>query len=478
MGLFTPMLKNYYAKRPDINYNGTLACCFKKKPCKTHQKVITKDFCGICGALHPTVLGSITCSFCDQEHQHTWVNKEHMSPAGYCQHCGAMLAGVTICACGTPAWNSELAGAKPQPVSHYKHTKPYPDFVPQGKCINCGLSWGGHDGWNCKGGGSEFETGSKKGEGEGHVKLKALSVELDTKLLSFDLMRQLTDEFLAKNPKEAKKFWDLMAVVRGPDTGLKGTLAKIDGSTPDAEKERVTRKRQTCSILRGLFFPQAVNCSSADISTDPDAKIMLPPKDQWDHYDKHVWKVCQAHGITYQTIGQEEPVAAPAPQKGKKGPSVGASDSPFKQQYADYVQHHKMMKEAQEEQTKSKFAVLGKAFATPSLLQTQEPPASPQYPFMVEFVTGLGEHKPIEPGDKVQVLGKTYGTPFYLMAHLPTGQHLHVNPHGTPFKASAIWIVKDVNGAIMSLYPDPAPPAPPPVTEGATDDQGPAGDPF
>lgn len=141
--------------------------------------------------------------------------------------------------------------------------------------------------------------------GEDYVKIKSVSVDVDPKLLSFDIMRELIDQFLQKNPKDGKKLWDCMATVRGPDQGIGAPASPCDGSDSVAEHKRVARKKLTCTIIRGRLFPGTTNCSSADINNDPSAVVQLPKKATWDHYDKHVFKTCQHLGIPYQVDGED-----------------------------------------------------------------------------------------------------------------------------------------------------------------------------
>lgn len=163
------------------------------------------------------------------------------------------------------------------------------------------------------------------------MKVSIQSVEINPKNLSFDQMRQLIDGMLSGNPKEGKRLWDAMACVRGPDLGLNGTNAKIDGSTPDAENKRVARKKQTCTIIRGHLFPGASGCSAADINTSSEAIIHLPAKAEWDHYDKHVHKVAVNLNIPYEIEGEPKKsvsgqmlvVSLPYPEKIPFGLEVG-----------------------------------------------------------------------------------------------------------------------------------------------------------
>lgn len=138
------------------------------------------------------------------------------------------------------------------------------------------------------------------------MKLKTVSVDIDPKALTFESMRQLTDEFLKSNPKEGKKYWDCMVALRGPDTGLPNaeglaSVALANGNTPGPEHDRITRKATTSAIIRAHMFPGAAGCSSAAMNSDPDAILILPEKDKWDHFDKHMFKAAIVLGIPVQT---------------------------------------------------------------------------------------------------------------------------------------------------------------------------------
>lgn len=140
--------------------------------------------------------------------------------------------------------------------------------------------------------------------------LKSMKVEIDPKTLSFELVRKLVDEFLTHNPKEGKKFWDVMVALRGPDQGFGSGPAKIDGSTPTEENARISRKKLTSTIIRGRMFPGTVHCSAAQIDANPDAIIQLPAKAGWDHFDKHVFKAATVLGIKYEIEGEPKPILA------------------------------------------------------------------------------------------------------------------------------------------------------------------------
>lgn len=147
------------------------------------------------------------------------------------------------------------------------------------------------------------------------MKLKALTIDIDPKALTFDTLRALTDEFLKSNPKEGKRYWDCMAALRGPDVGLPDADGKVvaalaNGQTPGPEHARVQRKHTTSAIIRAHMFPGAAGCSAAQMNMEPDAHIVLPAKDLWDHFDKHIFKAAVVLGLPVQ-IGDEPLLQAP-----------------------------------------------------------------------------------------------------------------------------------------------------------------------
>src|SRR4051812_37728376 len=123
-------------------------------------------------------------------------------------------------------------------------------------------------------------------------------------------MLELLGEFLSNTTTEGKRLWDALATVRGPDCGISAGPDWEDGRSPDNTKKREVRKAQTAMILRSRLFPKGVGGASAKFSKNPDALIILPAKKDWDHYDKHVYKTCQAFGFGVQVEGEAMPTEA------------------------------------------------------------------------------------------------------------------------------------------------------------------------
>lgn len=128
-------------------------------------------------------------------------------------------------------------------------------------------------------------------------------IDLDPSSLSYHDILVLIGDFLASNPHEGKKLWDLLAVVRGPDCGLGLGPDYEDGRDEKATKGRNDRKALTGAIIRAYMFPKGVGGASAKFNHHEDT-IFLPPKKDWDHYDKHVWKAINVLDIPHKIEGE------------------------------------------------------------------------------------------------------------------------------------------------------------------------------
>lgn len=87
---------------------------------------------------------------------------------------------------------------------------------------------------------------------------------------------------------EDKGLWDLLTCTRGPDSPSE----RGDGSGAEnqsAYKARRERKYRTGEVIRGV---SGLNAGAA--RNRVDEKVILPPRDEWDHYDRHVAKAVDA----------------------------------------------------------------------------------------------------------------------------------------------------------------------------------------
>lgn len=110
--------------------------------------------------------------------------------------------------------------------------------------------------------------------------------------LSFDEVRKLIGGYL--HTPEGGKLWDLMAVVRGPD--YPSERPNMDRKTSaEMYRGRRNRKAETGEVLRSKLFGGKIG-GSARSRTDIDY-VTLPPRSEWDHYDRHVERAAQIMGL-------------------------------------------------------------------------------------------------------------------------------------------------------------------------------------
>lgn len=119
-----------------------------------------------------------------------------------------------------------------------------------------------------------------------------------------EVQRMVTQE------PQGKELWDILTCLRGPDSPSE----RGDGSgsaNASAYKARRERKYKTGEVIRHMsgLFGGAARHRASDYVT-------LPPREEWDHYDRHVEKAAKALGLRVQI---EEP-PAPKRQKGKSVP--------------------------------------------------------------------------------------------------------------------------------------------------------------
>lgn len=110
-----------------------------------------------------------------------------------------------------------------------------------------------------------------------------------------DGMRKLLSAFFKEAPYgEQRKLWNILTALRGPD-GSPTWLA------------RKVRKAQTTAIVRYAAFYGAAG-GSAKIRAG--SVVVLPPKEEWDHFDQHVAKAAVALGLEIRSekLAGQEPI--------------------------------------------------------------------------------------------------------------------------------------------------------------------------
>jgi hypothetical protein len=88
-----------------------------------------------------------------------------------------------------------------------------------------------------------------------------------------------------------QRAWDVITALRGPDSPSE----RPDMSPQDqaaAYAARRERKRKGVEVIRGHFVAGGSARSRKDISY-----VTLPPREEWDHHDKHVGEAAEALGL-------------------------------------------------------------------------------------------------------------------------------------------------------------------------------------
>lgn len=118
-----------------------------------------------------------------------------------------------------------------------------------------------------------------------------MGIEKDSKLA--EKLRKL-EELL--HGESGKQLWDIITCLRGPDSPSE--KANDDRATRDAAyAKRRERKHETVEVIRGIVAPGIGEARfRQDISY-----VMLPPSNEWDHFDTHVYKAARALGIEVKT---------------------------------------------------------------------------------------------------------------------------------------------------------------------------------
>lgn len=115
-----------------------------------------------------------------------------------------------------------------------------------------------------------------------------------------DEMRTVVRKFFSNSnvpSAEKGKFWDLMAMVRGPDyPSERGTLSPDDYKAAYAARRQ--RKRETVEVIRHKLFDGMVGGTARHREGDC---VILPPSSKWDHFDRHVQRAALILGLRIET---------------------------------------------------------------------------------------------------------------------------------------------------------------------------------
>lgn len=139
-----------------------------------------------------------------------------------------------------------------------------------------------------------------------------------TMTLSFDEKRTLIGEWLKE--ADGGRLWDLMCALRGPDYPSE-TPSMSSEQSGRAYRGRRARKFKTVEVVRQKAFFGVVEGGARHHDDD---HILLPPRDTWDHFDRHMERAAQILGLRVEI--EERPkggVEVGVTVKGEKKEVVG-----------------------------------------------------------------------------------------------------------------------------------------------------------
>jgi hypothetical protein len=106
-------------------------------------------------------------------------------------------------------------------------------------------------------------------------------------------MRAVCQQFLKSSP-QASQFWDLITCLRGPDSPSERPNMS-PGESSAAYRGRRERKARTVEVIRHHAFNGTIG--GAARSRGDRTWVELPPRDKWDHFDKHVERAARVLGL-------------------------------------------------------------------------------------------------------------------------------------------------------------------------------------
>lgn len=116
---------------------------------------------------------------------------------------------------------------------------------------------------------------------------------------SFDDLRRFMGQVIRYNPNSGA-LWDLITCLRGPDSPSE----RPDQSSEESAKAyagRRERKRRTVEVIRENAFFGVVGGAARH---RPGKVVQLPPRNQWDHFDRHVQRAASVLGLEVE-VGRE-----------------------------------------------------------------------------------------------------------------------------------------------------------------------------
>lgn len=127
---------------------------------------------------------------------------------------------------------------------------------------------------------------------------------------------------------EGDQLWDLMTGLRGPDSpSERGDMTSEEQAR--AYKGRRARKFKTVEVIRAKAFNGVIGGSARSHHAD---HITLPPRGQWDHFDRHMERAARVLGLKVvveeeTNKGVEVEVKIPEPPPKKKSIVEGVKKS-------------------------------------------------------------------------------------------------------------------------------------------------------
>lgn len=118
--------------------------------------------------------------------------------------------------------------------------------------------------------------------------------------ISLEKWRQFMARFLRRNPNSGAA-WDIMTGLRGPDSPSERPDMGVE-ERDRAYRGRRKRKYDTVEIIRHTAFYGALGGCARH---HEDTKVTLPPRGQWDHFDRHVARAAQYLGLQVKIEGEE-----------------------------------------------------------------------------------------------------------------------------------------------------------------------------
>lgn len=107
---------------------------------------------------------------------------------------------------------------------------------------------------------------------------------------------------IGKMVRDNGQLWDILTCLRGPDSPSE--RASMSRSEHDeAYRKRRERKAKTVEVIRWHALQGAVG-GSARYRSDRDW-VELPPRDEWDHFDKHVDRAARSLGLGVRIEGEK-----------------------------------------------------------------------------------------------------------------------------------------------------------------------------